>query len=297
MSVHVRASSMALILMLLLVSTSLFWSASVCTPHTPVPVEHTPSSDNPHLSLAYFSQWNHTETTVHSGDTISGDRIVLNATWTPSGLVNRTRIEVNATAIPRTISNESQSTSAWIDTRGIGNNATCIITAYGWLFNGSLVKQVVTNVFLGNFFVPHVRVTSPNGGERWTGPHNITWIAWDNNTDETLRYEVLFSSDSGLTFQLLGKRLNNTWFTWHTEGFLNLTTYMIEVRVSDGIYTSNDRSDATFTVGDVSITSTTTTTTTITTDNNFILGLFISAAIISSAIMSLIVYYAAKKWY
>jgi hypothetical protein len=288
---------MAMVLVLLLVSISLSRSASVCTPPTPVLAEHTISSDNPHLSLTYYSRWNHTETTVHSGDTISGDRIVLNATWTPSGLVNRTRIEVNATAIPRTISNESQSTSAWINTRGLGNNATCIITASGWLFNGSSVKQVVTSVFLGNFFVPHVRVTSPNGGDRWTGPHNITWIAWDNNTDETLRYEVLFSSDSGLTFQLLAKNLDNTWFTWHTEGFLNLTTYMVEVKVSDGIYTSYDRSDATFTVGDVSITSTTTTTTTTTTDNSYILGLFISAAIISSAIMSLIVYYAAKRWY
>ncbi|RDE14796.1 MAG: hypothetical protein C4K47_03710 [Candidatus Thorarchaeota archaeon] len=230
--------------------------------------------------------------TVHSGDTISGDHIILNATWTPLGLVVKTRIVVNATAIPKAISNESSSTTASVDTRQLGNNASCVIIASAWLYNGTFVEETVTNVFIGNFLVPHVRVISPNGGEHWTGAHNITWFGWDNNSEEELTYEVRLSSDSGLTFQLLSKGLNKTWFTWYTQGFLNISTYVVEIRVSDGIYMNRDTSDAPFTAGDVLVTRTTTTT-----DQGFIIGLFISAAIISSAVMSLVVYYAAKRWY
>jgi hypothetical protein len=162
------------------------------------------------------------------------------------------------------------------------------------LYNGTSAKQTFTNVFLGNFFVPHVRVISPNGGEHWTGAHNITWFGWSNNSDEQLTYEVLLSSDSGTTFQLLSKGLNNTWFTWYTQGFLNISTYVVEVRVFDGIYTSHDTSDGTFSAGDIPVTTTATTTVP---DHSLVVALFISAAIISCAIMSLIVYYAAKRWY
>ncbi len=263
-------------------------------------------SDNPDLLLTYHSLWNQTETPVHPGDRISGDRVVLTGTWSPSGTVAQSRIDVNATAIPRSISNQSLSSSVSIDTRGLGNNATCIITVFALLLNESTINQTFSNVFIGNFFVPHVRVLSPNGGEHWAGVNNVTWFGWDNNTDEPLTYEVLFSSDSGISFQLLATHLSSTRYQWDCTGFLNLSTYMFEARVTDGIYVSFDRSDGTFTAGNIPITTTSTTTTTTTTttntttttiDNRFIVSFFISAAIITSAVMALIVYYAAKRWF
>lgn len=285
----------AVVLVLLLVSISSFHACSVTASLHFLPSGHTPSGNDLRVMLTYHSRWNPAPMPVSSDDTISGDHIILNATWLPQGIIVQTKIEVNATAIPRTISNESLSATAWIDTRGLGNNATCIITVSGLMYNGTSAKQTITNVFIANFFVPHVRVISPNGGEHWTGAHNITWIGWANTSDEQLTYEVLLSSDSGATFELLGKGLNDTWFTWYTQGFLNLSTYVIEVRVSDGIYTSHDTSDGTFTAGDVPVATTTTTTTT--TDHSFIVALFVSAAIISCAVMSLVVYYLAKRWY
>ncbi len=286
---------MMMLALLLLVSISSFHACLTNASPSFLPIGHTPSSNDLRVMLTYHSRWNPAPMPVQSDDAISGDHIILNATWLPLGLIIKTEIEVNATAIPKTISNESNSTAAWIDTRSLGNNATCVITVSGWLSNGTLAKQKFTNVFLGNFFVPHVRVTSPNGGEQWTGTHNITWFGWDNNSDEQLTYEVLLSSDSGATFELLAKGLNDTWFTWYTQGFLNLSTYMIEVRVSDGIYTSHDTSDGPFTAGDIPVETTSSTTTTV--DHNLIVEIFIAAAIISSAIMSLVVYYAAKRWY
>jgi hypothetical protein len=282
---------MLALLLLVSISSTPAWSAASLSS---LPTGYTVSGNDLRVMLTYHSRWNSALMPVYSGDSISGDHIILNATWLPLGFVVQTKIEVNATAIPSTISNETLSTTAWIDTRGLGNNATCVITVSGLLYNGTSAKQTFTNVFLGNFFVPHVRVISPNGGEHWTGAHNITWFGWSNNSDEQLTYEVLLSSDSGTTFQLLSKGLNNTWFTWYTQGFLNISTYVVEVRVFDGIYTSHDTSDGTFSAGDIPVTTTATTTVP---DHSLVVALFISAAIISCAIMSLIVYYAAKRWY
>jgi hypothetical protein len=308
--ISLRSFALATILLLLLIVGALFHPAPLLATITEESLggkTFAYCSDNPDVSLTYHSLWNQTETPVHSGDRISGDRVVLRGTWSPLGTVVQSRIDVNATAIPRSISNQSPSSSVWIDTRGLGNNATCIITVFALLLNESTINQTFSNVFIGNFFVPHVIVLFPNGGEHWTGVNNVTWFGWDNNTDEPLTYEALLSSDSGISFQLLATHLSSTWYQWDCTGFLNLSTYMIEVRVTDGIYVSFDRSDGTFTAGNIPTTTTSTTTTTTTTttnttttttvDNRFIVGFFISAAIVSSAVMALIVYYAAKRWF
>ncbi len=309
MHISLRSFALATILLLLLIVGSLFHPAPLLATITEESLggkTFAYCSDNPDVSLTYHSLWNQTETPVHSGDRISGDRVVLRGTWSPSDTVVQSRIDVNATAIPRSISSQNLSSSVWIDTRGLGNNATCIITVFALLLNGSTINQTFGSVFIGNFFVPHVRVLSPNGGEHWTGVNNVTWFGWDNNTGEQLTYEVLFSSDSGTSFQLLATHLSSTWYQWDCTGFLNLSTYMVEVRVTDGIYVSFDRSDGTFAAGDISITTTSTTTTTTTTttntttttiDSSVIISFFISAAMISSAVMALIVYYLAKRWY
>ena len=157
---------------------------------------------------------------------------------------------------------------------------------------------IFSNVFIGNFFVPKVTVTSPNGGEVWTGAHNITWTASDLNSAESLRFDVLISDDLGATYTVMVQGLSQTYFQWNSTGLDLLDSYVIKVRATDGIYFSDDRSDAPFTAGDVASTTTTSTTTT-TTNGGFetrVLA-FVIILLVSSAIMALIVYYAARKWF
>jgi hypothetical protein len=255
------------------------------------------AAEVPTLSLCYYSNWNDTLLPVTSGDRISGDHIILNATWSPSQNAIGSLIEVNATAIPMVIRASSNESSVEIDTRALGNNATVTINCTTWLTNGTPLSQLTENVFLGNFFKPHVELVSPNGGEVWTGVHNITWQAWDNNTQESLTFEVLLSADGGKTFQLLESDFTSTYVEWDTSGFTNLSTYMVQVRASDGIYVVADTSDSVFTAGDVDTgpPDSTTTDTTTEGDEDLRTALFIAAAIILSAFFAVIVYYLAKK--
>ena len=80
------------------------------------------------------------------------------------------------------------------------------------LSNGTVISTEFTDVFIGNFFVPKVEVIAPNGGENWTSQHNITWTASDVNADDALLFDVLFSDDSGTSFEILIESTNQTWF-------------------------------------------------------------------------------------
>ncbi len=278
-------------------------TSSLLLPEPCFPASHTPELvaeqvEVPTLVLSSYSRSNSTPMPVTSGLRIAGDHIILNATWIPKKSANGTVIVVNASAIPSMINATSLTNSVEIDTRALGNNATCKITVTTKLVNGTSLSQIFTNVFLGNFFVPHVRVLSPNGGEKWEGQHNITWTGWDKNSDDILTYEVLLSPDDGETFQLLASELSVDWLQWDFSGFLNMSTYIIMVRVSDGIYQTSDTSDSSFTAGMVNPTSTSLPTTTTTPPSiplgEIQLALFIAAAIIIGALFSVVVYYQAK---
>jgi hypothetical protein len=255
------------------------------------------AADNPRLNLTYYTATNPTEQPVSSGAWLSGDHVTLVASWTPA-LVVSSRLEVVAPAIPNAIAHEEADSLIELDTRALGNNATCIINSTAWLTNGTVMSIIFSSVFIGNFFVPKVTVTSPNGGEVWTGVNNITWTASDLNTAESLQFDVLISDNLGSTYTVLAQGIPQTHFEWNSTGLDMLHTYVVKVRVTDGIYFSEDRSDLPFTAGDVA--STTSTSTTTTTTNG---GLetrvlaFVIILLVSSAIMALIVYYAARKWF
>jgi len=251
---------------------------------------------SPTLSLTYYTHWNSTQIDVNAGDQLEGDHIILNATWSQDTEINRTRIEVNATAIPTVISSEQNGNTVEIDTRALGSNFTCMINSTIWFHNGTTLTELVPDVFLGNFFVPVVEVVSPNGHEVWTGANNVTWNAWDLNEDEELTFEVLVSSDSGVTFQLLFAGMTETRFLWDCSAFLNLSTYVVEVRVSDGIFSSYDVSDAPFRAGEIGQPDTTTTTTTTVEEIDPRVIMFLTVLIISSAFIAFVVYYASKSW-
>jgi hypothetical protein len=260
------------------------------------------------LNLTYYSRTNSTKMPVFDGDRIAGDHVILNASWTPVVSVADSSIEVMAPAIPASVSNHSMNSSVEVDTRYLGNNATCIINATILLTNGSSFTSIIENVHIGNFFVPQVTVLKPNGGEVWTGANNITWFASDLNSDETLAFDVYVSSNMGESHELLTSSTNKTWFEWDSTGYSQLTTYFVRVCATDGIYLSCDESDSNFTAGNVPTTTTTsttttsttttttnTTTTTTTTEDGRVL-IFLALFIVSAILMAIAVYYAARKW-
>ena len=262
------------------------------------PIQYLPSAETPDLNLTYTSRTNLIDTPVKSGDTIAGDHVILKAEWTQS-LVNRSRLEVIAPAIPTMLELEGNQTTLEIDTRALGNNATCIITSTAWLSNGSIMTFEFTDVYIGNYFVPKVTVLSPNGGESWTDVHNITWTALDPNADAKLLFDVLYSSNSGQSFETLVSSTNLTWVEWDCTGLNQMDTYLVQIRVTDGIYFSTDRSDSTFTAGAV-ITTTTSSTTSPTTTSPGLeprIIAFMAILLFSSGVMALVVYYAARKWF
>jgi hypothetical protein len=97
--------------------------------------------------------------------------------------------------------------------------------------------------------VPSVRVISPNGGETWgvTGFYPISWAGSDNDGD-ALTYTVLYSP-GGNNWITVAANITTTQVTVNTAGLPGSSTASVEVIVTDGINTSSDVSDATFTVG------------------------------------------------
>ena len=290
-----------LTLIILLVSpfTSSLWSKSSYVHETPLTVNHVSlSADVPSLNLTYTTRTLSTAAPVHSGDVIAGDHVTLKTEWKPA--VNNSRLEVHAPAIPSTLIMDENQSTLEMDTRSLGNNATCTIIASTQLANGTVWSFEFIDVYIGNFFMPIVKVISPNGGENWTSLHNITWTATDGNADDSLLFDVMYSDDSGVSYELLVESTNKTWFEWDCSG-LDMGNYTVKVRATDGIYYSYDQSDAEFSAGTVPTTTPTTTTTTTPTPTDP--GIesralaFVAILLFSSAIMALVVYYAARKWF
>jgi len=95
---------------------------------------------------------------------------------------------------------------------------------------------------------PSVTVTFPNGGESLEGPQKVTWTASDLDGD-ALTYSVFYSADRGTTWDTLGLDLLETWYEWDTNRAPGgVQTCLVRVVASDGINTSEDRSDAPFSV-------------------------------------------------
>ncbi len=288
---------MILLVTLLLVSPLKSYTSSSTLNIGLVTPQSLPSAEAPSLNLTYTTRTYLIDTPVESGDVIAGDHVTLKAAWSPD--VNTSRLEVHAPAIPTVLSVEENSSTIEIDTRGLGNNATCTIIATTWLANGSMYSFEFKDVYIGNYFVPEIVVLTPNGNENWTSVHNITWMAFDKNHDDEFLFDVSYSSDSGSTFVPLVSGTNLTWFEWDVRGLNLLDTYIIRVRVTDGIYYSIDQSDSTFTAGTVVTTTTSPTPTPTTTGPGLeprIIA-FVVILLISSTIMALVVYYTARKWF
>ncbi len=95
---------------------------------------------------------------------------------------------------------------------------------------------------------PTVIVTYPNGGEALIGSTaTIRWSANDPDSDP-LSYVVQYSSDGGATWKTLAIDWPSTTYDLDLTAIVGTTHGLVRVLASDGFYTAQDQSDATFTV-------------------------------------------------
>ena len=96
---------------------------------------------------------------------------------------------------------------------------------------------------------PAVTLTSPNSGDTLTGDSvTVTWNATDLDQD-TLTYHVLYSADNGTTWTPAAQNITSTQVTIPLKNLLSTTNGRFRVLATDGLNTSYDDSDLTFTIG------------------------------------------------
>ncbi|OQB25375.1 MAG: hypothetical protein BWY10_02514 [Chloroflexi bacterium ADurb.Bin180] len=95
--------------------------------------------------------------------------------------------------------------------------------------------------------LPSVRILSPNAGETWDGRQTITWLASDADSDP-LTFTVLYSRDNGSTWLPLAVELDARSLAVDTTKLGGGTSCLIQVRASDGFSSTEDTSDAPFSV-------------------------------------------------
>jgi hypothetical protein len=93
---------------------------------------------------------------------------------------------------------------------------------------------------------PTLTVTSPNGGESWSGTQSITWQASDADGDN-LAYSILYSPD-GTEWLPLTVNITDTVYAWDTTEVEGGDNCFIKVVATDGVNTGQDESDAPFSI-------------------------------------------------
>ena len=92
-------------------------------------------------------------------------------------------------------------------------------------------------------------ITSPNGGETWSGRHNITWTSSTDPDGDTVTCQLQYSSDDGNSWHNLVSGISEIYYEWNTTIFADGGKYLIRVRAYDGlIYSSWDQSYETFSI-------------------------------------------------
>ena len=94
---------------------------------------------------------------------------------------------------------------------------------------------------------PTVTVISPNGGEQLSGQVEISWTGTDADGD-TLAYVVQLTLNNGASWTTLAAGIADTSHMLDVSQLPPGTQYRIKVIASDGFNTSQDVSDAPFTV-------------------------------------------------
>ena len=93
---------------------------------------------------------------------------------------------------------------------------------------------------------PHVELTSPRGGELWTGIREVTWEAWDPDGD-AVTAALHVSADGGKSWDRLGSldaRAGH--YIWDTSRSPSGENYLVRAVVSDGFASASDTSPGVF---------------------------------------------------
>jgi hypothetical protein len=95
---------------------------------------------------------------------------------------------------------------------------------------------------------PNVQIIHPNGGEEFKvgDKIDIEWEGYDQDQD-TLRYTLAYSNDSGQNWIPLAFDIKDTFFEWNTFD-QGTGEYLIKVIASDGVNVGEDISDGKFTI-------------------------------------------------
>jgi hypothetical protein len=94
---------------------------------------------------------------------------------------------------------------------------------------------------------PQITVSSPNGGELWSGLESISWQASDDDNDP-LTFSVFYSPDNGHVWMPVAQSLEAQEYEVDTTVLPGGDSALIRVIASDGFHTVMDDSDETFTV-------------------------------------------------
>jgi hypothetical protein len=150
-----------------------------------------------------------------------------------------------------------------MDTYGLGANASYALLVHSQTGTNIDYSIEIPGVTINNFFKPYLENLTVDDT---TAQVFIDWDMFDLNAGDTHTYEVLLSSDSGATYQLVAAGLTATNYTWDSTGFL-IRNYMIQIRVTDSYGLTDSAESGAFEAGTVtpptSSTGGTTTTTTV----------------------------------
>ncbi|MBC8249668.1 MAG: hypothetical protein H8E90_08315, partial [Anaerolineales bacterium] len=96
---------------------------------------------------------------------------------------------------------------------------------------------------------PEVTLLSPNGGEFWP-PYGEQIVSWtgDDADGDPLRYILQYSPDGWNTWKAVATNLVGESYTLDVGRLAGSETALLRVVASDGVNTSQDESDGTFTV-------------------------------------------------
>jgi len=111
------------------------------------------------------------------------------------------------------------------------------------LWNGTILLDQIT----ASAYAPQVQVISPNGGETAENLFTVAWAASDLDGDP-LTFKVFYSGDNGLSWTPVSPRIVGTAYLVNASRLPGGSQSLIRVVASDGFHTSEDQSDAVFTV-------------------------------------------------
>lgn len=111
---------------------------------------------------------------------------------------------------------------------------------------GSLTEARVDHITVKVFYShpPSMDLTSPVGGEFWSGIHNIAWTTTDADGGlETRTVDLEYTSDGGANWTtIVSDTADDGSYFWDTAPIPDGTTYQVRATVDDGFATSSETS-------------------------------------------------------